>query len=712
MKTANLLKFGGLPSYRIGLQSYNQDQLGLGELMIEKTGSNPEDKYVGPFPTQVVRPMEASTPGPVQFPWAMQWTDAVSSEIDWIFFADATAAAATRKLYFATYDRKTATFNFVGFVTLTFPGTSENKTVRGMRMKYAKRTAGTVQVSGTAVTGTGTAFTTADVGNRIGFGSTDPTQITTWYPITAIANDGGLTIGSTAGTIGAGTPYVIEQLSCVMAITSATVTNGGLYMVKGLAPEIFTPAGGAVPAAATTDKIRAVYHLADASTVTNTVSFGMGMENEANTTTHNVWVLDTLANPIAFKYNINAALTLTAGKATSAFLYKSGSGGAVTGTTSQNNNGRIANMAHGPGSGINCLYFTTTTRIYRSINIDLITNGAINWLADNMPEIPPGSANLFAAGASLNSIEYSSVMDMFIVCQAGQRPYLTKYKTDSSQIERILFMDTRQQDQSTADPTSVPVPSAVGAALSAWIEGGMLYIVRIGTTAAVNQVYAIPLGADWEYATLSNAFVITPRIATPNATKFLLAAFNEVQVVGGATGRNLGLPPEPFRAYCRTAGISDDSGGWTAINSNGDLSALAGAEYIQFKFEFRVANFGLAARIQSLVIIYEDFNTLSNYQPSASKSDVANKRFAWFFATAFGSTVPALRVRLYDAVTGALLVDDNTAAPTGTFERSTNDGGAWSAWNNTDRGNPQTYLRYTPASLADNIKVRAVLTLN
>jgi hypothetical protein len=142
------------------------------------------------------------------------------------------------------------------------------------------------------------------------------------------------------------------------------------------------------------------------------------------------------------------------------------------------------------------------------------------------------------------------------------------------------------------------------------------------------------------------------------------------------------------------------------------MSGVGGATSIQFSAEFRISNTMIPGRIQAVGVLWDDLSTLANYQLSATKSDAVNKRIAWYFTTAFGSTVPALRVRLYDAVSGGLLVDDNTASPTGTFERSVNDGGAWSSWNNTDRGNSTTYLRYTPASLADNIKVRAVVTLN
>lgn len=60
---------------------------------------------------------------------------------------------------------------------------------------------------------------------------------------------------------------------------------------------------------------------------------------------------------------------------------------------------------------------------------------------------------------------------------------------------------------------------------------------------------------------------------------------------------------------------------------------------------------------------------------------------------------------------GSLLVTDNTTSPTGTWEKST-DGTTWGSYNSTDRGNDTTYIRYTPASIADNVVARPLLTLN
>jgi hypothetical protein len=131
-------------------------------------------------------------------------------------------------------------------------------------------------------------------------------------------------------------------------------------------------------------------------------------------------------------------------------------------------------------------------------------------------------------------------------------------------------------------------------------------------------------------------------------------------------------------------------------------------------FEFRVlGTFCLPARIYGLVVTYEDSTTDSHYQPSVAQSSISSKVFAWRFSTAFGGTVPTLRIRLYDAVSGGLLIDDTTtASASGTWAKSTDGGSNWGSYNTTDKGNDTTYIKYTPTSLADNIKVRALLTQN
>ena len=88
----------------------------------------------------------------------------------------------------------------------------------------------------------------------------------------------------------------------------------------------------------------------------------------------------------------------------------------------------------------------------------------------------------------------------------------------------------------------------------------------------------------------------------------------------------------------------------------------------------------------------------------------ASKYKAWRFSTAFGGTVPKLRIELFDAVTGGSLGSDDSTTRAGTWEKSTDGGSTWGSYDTSDKTNETTYIRFTPASLADNIKVRALLS--
>lgn len=506
---------------------------------------------------------------------------------------------------------------------------------------------------------------------------------------------------------------MIEDLRAYIICTSLTTSNGGLYVVKGLKKEQFTSIGGTVPAATTVDRIRACYYLKDAAVGTALAAMGGGIQDKISQTSRMFWLLETLANPVLFKFDIYADLTLTAGAATNAFQFKTGAGGVLVGTASQNNNGRVANAAHGPGVGVDCLYFATTTRIYRTAALNTITTGSTSWLIDSMTEVPPGGASTFALGAGMNSIEYSGFLDKFLVCSsgaAGIRSYLTQYRTDAGQMDRILFVDNKQIDQGLADSTISPVPAQLAAPFSSWIEGGMLYLLRVGATAALNQLYTVPIGVDWEFINITNSRLILPRMATANASKYIAAFTSSDLILGGDTGKNIGIKTEPYRIKYRTTGITDNSGAWQTIDSSGDISGVSGATHIQLCVEFRMGDSLVPARILSAAVLYED-NSMSDYWQGSSNvgTDLVNKRFGFRHALAYGTAVPRLAIELFDAETGSSLGTDDSTTKAWTWEKTTNAGGAWAAYNTTDRANADTYIRVTPVSLADNIKVRAVL---
>lgn len=529
---------------------------------------------------------------------------------------------------------------------------------------------GTVAVSGTAVTGSGTTFAATHVGCMIGFGSTNPASITNWYTITVQGSTTSLTLSASAGTIGAGTSYVIQG--------------------------------------------------------TNDVAAGIALDDFDSWTQQYCYVIEAQAatTPAVYKYNLRANLTtlgtIASGKSAAAFVLNTGLQTTAGASIPQTNNGRVGTLRHGPGNGIKSLYFVTSGaagRVYRA-PISAITQGSTSWIADSMGEIPTGSAQTYNVSAAFGGVEIADQIDRLIITLSGasavtaaNRHSITQYNTISSPQDIPFGVDIRQIDQSTASNDICPTPSSLGLALTVWSQGGLVYIARSGTTAATNQVYAVPLGADWDFANDTvNQRLITPAMATPDAINLQRVVVNSEDYVGGGALR---LPTERYRVYYRTAGITDNSGAWTLVDSTGDISGAIAGTHVQFMFEFRtIGTFCIPARIFSVSCIYEDATTDSHYQPSVAQSSTSNKYFAWRFSTAFGGTVPTLRIRLFDAVTGGLILDDTTTASTqGLWEKST-DGSSFSSYNTTDKGNDTTYIRYTPTSLGSNIKVRALLTQN
>lgn len=689
----------------VSVANYDQTKTNLGTLIKQYTGASNEDKFVGPIKVAMARPSES--PGWAQYlPFALKY----SNTIDWVFIPEGTVAAATRRITLYQFNRETSVWTYNGFITLTFP-TATAHTIRGLYVTRELYTDGTVGVSGTAVTGLGTAWSTSrlSVGGRIGFGSTDPTQISTWYEISAIGSDTGITLTGSAGTISSGTSYVIEDMMVVTSTTNATLANGGLFVAKGIRYELFTPAGTTISAAVSTDRIRAVYWLADAATVTNTVSCGLDVTAKTSWTDHRTYILNATAGSVGtiFVYNIRAALTLTSGKDTTTNIIKTGNQ-SVTGTLLQISNGIVRTAGHGPGSGVSSLYFVTTTRVYRSA-ISNITAASTTWQSDFMIEIPPGSTTTFPATSTLYSIEYDSIIDKFIIFNAGTsaaRSYVTVYQTTASQFDHIFFIDTKQSDQSTSDTNAPAHPSTISLGFSGVEIDGNLYIARVTTSSVYNQIYNIPIGAHRTYAGTTNQSLITPKFDISDSVKLYKISVRNISEIGTDV---FSVPTEPFDVYYRTSGISDNSGSWTQIDKTGDLSAASGTE-IQFSFRFRtIGNYCIPARICGISLTYEDSSTDSHYTPSVNYSSISSNIFAYRQNTLWSSTIPTLRIRLYNASSGALLLDDYTNTNTyGTFQYST-DGINWNSWS-TSADAVGNYIRYTATSLPGSVKIKALLT--
>ena len=660
-------------------------------------GSGPLDHFIGPAPLGVANFGESTLGIPSAFIHVIKAPN--TDDLFWVFGADAGSAAATRRVQLWTFVPSTGTYSFIGAVNLTFP-TATAHTVRGFRVILDNYSTGSVGVSGVTVTGSGTAWNTGlSAGSRIGFGSTNPNNITTWFQISSINSDVSITLNGSAGTISAGTPYVIQDLMIVHATTNATVTSGGLFVTKGLQWADFQNPASSIPAATTVDKIKATYWLKDASTILNTVIGGCGLGDKDSWTQQYVYCSNGASTALnIFRYNIRAPLTLTAGAMvlTGSDLIATGAQ-TVTGTISQGNNGRVATLQHGAGSGIPSLYLLTTTRILR-VPLTSITNSSTTFVADSMSEVTPGGLNTNLVTSNFTSLDIAGSLDKLVVTGATGfgSLYITDYYTGGQQIDRRAGCLASQLPSALRDTDSplfvhnmsVNIPSV-------WVEDGWLFWVwSQSNTANANALTAYPLGADLGFNAEVGNRIICPKIPLGTTPAKLYRAYvNSVENLGDDT---MGVSPDMCRLQVRTSGIDDNSGAWTDVPQSGDLSGFSFAASIQFAFLFRTAGvIMLPARVLSLCLVYETEDSLpSQYRWNFADFNQSNGTFAWIQATLFSAALTTHTIEVYRADTNALvLTQASTGTTNGTFEYW--NGSAWIAGLGTDSLN--TRRRFVPS---------------
>lgn len=659
---------------------YNSSYTSVGTLMYQSGGA------IGPMPVKVARPRGESTAFEVIFPSVIPW----SPTVDWIFLIEGGAAAATRRIMLYEFNRSTNAFTWKGYITLTFP-TATNHTVRGFAMSYEVYSTGTVSVSGTSVTGTGTSWSTnrMKAGSRIGFGSTDPNQIGTWYEISSIGSDTSITLTGSAGTIAANSVYCIEDLEAVVTTTNATTTNGGLFLAKGLKYENFVSGGTTISAASSTDNVRAVFWLADASTVTNTVACGNALDDKESWTTQYVYCLDTTATPKVYKYNIRASLSgLSSGKSTASFAYATGTQ-TVAGTTSQQNNGEVITTIGGTGAGVKCLYFVTTTRIYRAKIADIV-NGNTVWISDCMVEIPPGSASTFAATSAMAYVEHLDFIDDFVIYTTGAssiRSYVTDYNAYIPAFESIIGVDSKQLDQASSDSNAAAHPSVGVSQLISWNEEGMSYILRQNSSSTLNQLYAVPLSACYTHTWQDGReqYVITPALPTPNGATLYRAYVNKLLAHGGSDA--FAILPEVVRVWYRVNGIEDDSGGWTLLSDNGDLTGVKTGSDIQFRLAFKVMGmYQLPSKVYSVCVVYETDNDIPSHLQWNMGDTSTSTGIVGFIQNGTYGSVPDLSISYYRSDDDSLIFTQaSTGSTYGTFQYW--NGSTWASGLGTDTDN-------------------------
>jgi hypothetical protein len=791
---------GGLPEVGSTAGGYDSTRTMLSSLVRQATGANPEDKYISPDSSAMINIPEVFTSGSQQYPHVYKW----SNNIYWIFTVTNATAATTRTISLIEFNSNVFSLTYKGFITLSGSTVSGNKTPRAIRSMVYTHSSGTVSTSGssTTITGSSTQFTTdrIAVGARIGFGTTDPTAVTTWYEIIAIASNTSLTISGNVN-LSEGTEYVIEEVRIALAVSNATTINGGVHLIKGLNYSTFTSGGTTIPEATTVDNIRASYLLRDGvgtlGTATATVTYSttsiLSLNNHGfavgdavvftttgtlpsglststvyyiistnlganqfsvsaafngsittisgagtgthtvhsatnqgiasisidddgkSATNHDLYVFNQLTSAVGVitKHNLRASLTVGAltggpsnGTSVNTFVLKTVPQ-TLTGSINFNNSGRIFTVQHGSASGVKSFYNITTTRVYR-FPVQNITAGSTTWAADSMLEVPPGGSVNYSALSNMIQVDYSSTIDRIFITNGSGRfgVYVAKYSTAGEQFEKNIGTNLNRLKLSTS-----PNGSSDGlfptAALNVCTEDGWMFAIPNSTTSGQNWLYVFPFGADAYYESTSRQAVITPKLATTNASRLYHVYVDHMEYAGTY---GLGFPVESYKLWYRTSGIDDNSGEWTELPIGADLQAAAVSDYIQFKIAFDImGEICVPTRIYSIACLYEDSSQDSRYQPSLAKSSAANRQFVWKQVSSWGGNIPDLRFRLYNTATNFLVLDDTvTGSNYGTWEYSPG-GTAWSGWS-SGADTVGNYIRYTADELPNNITVRALLT--
>jgi hypothetical protein len=674
-------------------------------------GAGALDKFIGPAPVGVANLGETALAIVSQFVYPIKITE----DLWWVFGADGAGAGATRRVQLWTWVPSSNTYNFIGAVNLNLP-TATAHTVRGMRALLENYTTGTVSVSGTAVTGAGTAWNTGlSVGSRIGFGSTAPNQITTWHQISAIGSDTSITLAASAGTIAAGTPYVIQDLMVIHATTNATLTNGGIFLTKGLQYADFSNPATNIVAATTVDKVKATYWLKDAATITNDVIGGCAVESMVSWTQQYVYATEGAGTTLQiYRYNFRAPLTaLSAGGhvLTGSDMVVTGNQTTPAGNVGQSNNGRVGTLQHGPGAGVPSLYLYTSSRIVR-VPLANIVAGSTTFIADSMAEVPPATSNTNTSAGSFTGIEIAQTIDKLLLIGSPSSTatvYVTDYYTGGQQIDRRAGASTSQMISALRNVDSpIWLHFVTSNTPSIWVEDGWLFWIY-GTTANMNGLTVYPLAADLEFQADVNNRIICPKITLGASAAWLYRAL--VSAVENIGSHQMGVAPDMFRLQVRTSGIDDNSGAWADVPPNGDLTGFGTPSAIQFGFLFRTAGVVmLPARVLSLALIYETADALpSQYDWDFGESSATNGTYGWVQRSLFGAALGVHTINIYRADTNALVLTQASSGTTnGTFEVW--NGSAWVAGLGSDAIG--TKRRFVPTgSLPSGVDLIAEITV-
>jgi hypothetical protein len=686
--------------------SYDPLQVNAGSMIQQYTDTS-GNLYVQPYkPNPYYIYLQAGSTQQ-NYPYVVSWSD----DIDYIFTGQI-GTLANINVTLTKFQKSTGVFTTLGNIRFTpSEGAGTNKSFGSVRATLDRWSTGTVSVSGTTVTGSGTGFVSSkiSVGARIGFGTTDPTAVVTWYDIASITSDTLLTLNLLPGTLFAGTEYVIEEIRVftIHRRTAIPFTAAGLHIVKGLHEGVFG-SFTVIPQATTVDKQRAFYKLDPGNSVTNQYPLGIALDDKVSDSEQLIYVQNSIGGSTTQMelqvFNIREDLVLTSGIDTGAWEFNTGAVTIVG--TFLFSNARVGTLTTGPTAGVKAVYITTTARIY-ACPMSNIFNGSTSYLTYAHFQTPPGTSNTYI-GFAYNQVDISNTLNAIVTCSSAA-PFSLQIEPFGGVSTRYFYPWTGRVRNPSTSSDAAEAFTCSGAALNLWVEGGIMYTIAGG--AANNYIYAIPLAADYDYAFNTAQYITTSILYTPGCVQFYTVNLFQQSFNGS---NDLGGSADACKIYVRTAGILDNSGIWQEVPANGDISSIIGASNeIQVAVAWDIMNAsGITPWIYGVNVTYEDGSQDSHYLPSFALSSASARQFAFYQAQLWVSPIPDLRIRLYNATTGFLIIDDGVASSLyGVWEYSSDNGATWFPWSSSADviGN---YIRYTASSLPAATTIRALLTIS
>jgi hypothetical protein len=687
--------------------SYDSSKINLGYLMMK--GDDSIGNYISPIESKFIRGYEIQGFNNNSSVGTLEYGNNI-----WVFYGNGDVVSGVKNIYLSVYDKSTNEIEYKGYIVST-PVISTSHTIRGLTPSMEYHTGGTITVNGSSVSGVGTSWLSDGVcsGNRIGFGSTNSSDITTWYEISSVDSNTGLTItrglftdGKTSNlSITANTSYVIEDFRILYAFYASTATYTGVQLLKGLRYELFNiNSPTTIGVSTTVDNIRATYRLLDSATTSATFRpNGLVLLPKTNFSQQDMYVISypSATNISIQKFNTRANLTVTAGRSDSAYVLTTAS--IVHNGT---NTGGYNSMILGDGDN---MYVTHYTRISR-IPISGVTAGSTTFIADQMVENPVGTSTTFPLSSQMFQSHYLPTINRFYVShvQGTIRNYLFEYSVGGSFEKPIHINDTVQQSSYNIFNIDTLTTNFISDPLSSVYCGGISFISRYSSDNN-NILYTLPIEADKDYLNLNNSFIITPEIYTTSAS-----TYNKV-LIDYQTFYNTDRfvnPRESFDVYYRTTGITTNTGSWELLPEDGSISGSSSS--IQFRFTFRTAGvYSVPTKIYGITILYDSNGipkSITNYEPSLSETNKASQIFSWRQRTLFNTTIPNLKINIYDTSNNSLLLEDSTILNNyGYWEYSSDNGDNWNPWDNT-QNNEGNYVRYNATGLtANNLIIKTIL---